>query len=128
MLPPNLIGHYYEVRRTLAEGEGKETTPWYRLTAEEKAAVGMDVEILRRAILSAEEEQDLVDAYPDEVRGARIHRREDSAHGQDGGGMVAVSEAGPVAVDAVPRLEFLGGDIMGREVSSRSHTVLCVVE
>lgn len=60
MLPPNLTRHYYETRRLMAEGGGNETIPWYRLTSEQKETVEWDVEILRRAILRAEEEQDLV--------------------------------------------------------------------
>ena len=60
MLPPNLTRHYYETLRAIAESDGLKTAPWYRLTAEQKTAVENDLEIFRRAILRAEDEQDLV--------------------------------------------------------------------
>ncbi|MEU9781464.1 hypothetical protein AB0H92_10905 [Streptomyces phaeochromogenes] len=60
MLPPNLTRNYYEVKRLIAEGEGKELPYWYQLTDEQKRAEELDVELLRRAICRAEEEQDLV--------------------------------------------------------------------
>ncbi|MEU6462228.1 hypothetical protein [Streptomyces sp. NPDC046976] len=60
MLPPNLTRHYYETRRLIADNEGTETTPWFRLTAEQRASVERDVEVFRAAIKRAEEEQDLV--------------------------------------------------------------------
>ncbi|MFI7415309.1 hypothetical protein ACIBU0_42415 [Streptomyces sp. NPDC049627] len=60
MLPPNLTRNYYEVRRLIAEGEGRELPHWYQLTVEQKLAEEREVELFRRAILRAEEEQDLV--------------------------------------------------------------------
>ncbi len=63
MLPPHLTRHLYETRRLIAEGEGRQMPPWYRLTPEQRADAEMDMEVFRRAILSAEEEQDLVTAY-----------------------------------------------------------------
>ncbi|MFK0159036.1 hypothetical protein ACIQVK_44080 [Streptomyces sp. NPDC090493] len=60
MLPPNLTRNHYEVRRLIAEGEGRELPHWYQLTAEQKLAEEREVEVFRRAILRAEEEQDLV--------------------------------------------------------------------
>ncbi|MER6616330.1 hypothetical protein [Streptomyces xantholiticus] len=60
MLPPNLTRHFYETRRLIAEEEGKTLAPWFRLSADQRAAVEMDVEVFRRSILRAEEEQDLV--------------------------------------------------------------------
>ncbi|QOV40199.1 hypothetical protein IM697_18430 [Streptomyces ferrugineus] len=63
MLPPNLTRHLYETRRLIAESEGRDLQPWFRLTADERAAVERDMEVFRRAILRAEEEQDLVAAY-----------------------------------------------------------------
>jgi hypothetical protein len=63
MLPPNLTRHYYETQRQAAAGAGQETIPWFRLTAEQRAAVEEDVEAFRRAIRQAEEEQDLIAQY-----------------------------------------------------------------
>ncbi|MCX5182603.1 hypothetical protein [Streptomyces sp. NBC_00268] len=63
MLPPNLTRHLYETRRLIAESEGRDLQPWFRLTADERAAVERDMEVFRRAILRAEEEQDLIAAY-----------------------------------------------------------------
>jgi hypothetical protein len=60
MLPPNLTRNYYEVKRLVAERDGKELPHWYQLTTEQKQAEELDVEMFRRAILRAEEEQDLV--------------------------------------------------------------------
>jgi crotonobetainyl-CoA:carnitine CoA-transferase CaiB-like acyl-CoA transferase len=60
MLPPNLTRNYYEVKRLIAEGEGRELPHWYQLTAEQQRAEDLDVELFRRAILRSEEEQDLV--------------------------------------------------------------------
>jgi len=63
MLPPNLTRHLYETRRLIAESEGRDLPPWFRLTADERAAIERDMEVFRRAILRAEEEQDIVAAY-----------------------------------------------------------------
>ncbi|MFJ4880151.1 hypothetical protein ACIP93_33755 [Streptomyces sp. NPDC088745] len=63
MLPPNLTRHLHETRRLLAEADGRELPAWYRLTPAERATAEMDMEVFRRAILRAEEEQDLVAAY-----------------------------------------------------------------
>ncbi|MGP4046867.1 hypothetical protein [Streptomyces sp. 2A115] len=63
MLPPNLTRHLYETRRLIAESEGRELPPWFRLTADERAAVEGDMEVFGRAISRAEEEQDIVAAY-----------------------------------------------------------------
>ena len=63
MLPPHLTRHLYETRRLLAADEGRPMPPWYRLTPEQRTDAEMDMEVFRRAILSAEEEQDLVTAY-----------------------------------------------------------------
>ncbi|MGW4087057.1 hypothetical protein ACWEGS_28895 [Streptomyces sp. NPDC004822] len=63
MLPPNLTRNHYEVRRLIAEGEGRELPHWYQLTAEQKLAEEREVELFRRAILRAEEEQDLVASF-----------------------------------------------------------------
>lgn len=60
MLPPNLTRNHYEVKRLIAEGEGRELPHWYQLTGEQKQAEELEVERFRRAILRAEEEQDLV--------------------------------------------------------------------
>lgn len=59
-LPPGLARHYYETQRLIAQGEGKELPPWYRLTVEQRLAVEQDLEIFRQAILRAEEEQALI--------------------------------------------------------------------
>ncbi|MFE7941968.1 hypothetical protein ACFU46_32115 [Streptomyces griseoincarnatus] len=50
MLPPRLTRHLYETRRLLAEGEGRQMPPWYRLTPEQRADAEMDMEVFRRAI------------------------------------------------------------------------------
>ncbi|MFI5990379.1 hypothetical protein ACIBAC_00795 [Streptomyces sp. NPDC051362] len=63
MLPPNLTRHYYETRRMLGQAEGVDTAPWFSLTADQRAAIERDVEVLRQAIRRAEEEQDLVAKY-----------------------------------------------------------------
>ncbi|GAA5070732.1 hypothetical protein [Streptomyces similanensis] len=63
MLPPNLTRNYHEVQRLIAEGEGRELPHWYQLTAEQKLAQEREVELFRRAILRAEEEQDLVASF-----------------------------------------------------------------
>lgn len=60
MLPPNLTRNYYEVKRLVAEGEGRELPHWHQLTGEQKRTEELDVELFRRAVLRAEEEQDLV--------------------------------------------------------------------
>jgi hypothetical protein len=49
MLPPNLTRNYYEVKRLIAEGEGRELPHWYQLTAEQQKAEDLDVELFRRA-------------------------------------------------------------------------------
>ncbi|MFD9395030.1 hypothetical protein ACFWBB_31160 [Streptomyces sp. NPDC060000] len=63
MLPPNLTRNYYEVKRLIAQGEGRELRHWYQLTAEQQRAEELDVELFRRAIFRAEEEQDLVASF-----------------------------------------------------------------
>ncbi|MEV8344606.1 hypothetical protein [Streptomyces niveus] len=63
MLPPNLTRNYYEAKRLIAEGEGRNLPHWYQLTGQQKAAEDLDVELFRRAILRAEEEQDLVASF-----------------------------------------------------------------
>jgi hypothetical protein len=63
MLPPNLTRNYYEVKRLIAGGDGRELPHWYQLTAEQKQAEELDVEMFRRAILRAEEEQELVASF-----------------------------------------------------------------
>ncbi|MFE4580161.1 hypothetical protein [Streptomyces chartreusis] len=63
MLPPNLTRNYYEVKRLVAEADGKELPHWYQLTDEQKQAEELTVELFRRAILRAEEEQDLVASF-----------------------------------------------------------------
>ncbi|MGY1502963.1 hypothetical protein ACW4TU_41415 [Streptomyces sp. QTS52] len=63
MLPPNLTRHLYETRRLIAESGGRELPPWFRLTADERAAIEGDMEVFRRAISRAEEEQDIITAY-----------------------------------------------------------------
>lgn len=60
MLPPNLTRNHYEVKRLIAERDGRELPHWYQLTTEQRQAEELDVEMFRRAILRAEEEQDLV--------------------------------------------------------------------
>lgn len=60
MLPPNLTRNHYEVKRLIAERDGRKLPHWYQLTTEQKQAEELDVEMFRRAILRAEEEQDLV--------------------------------------------------------------------
>ncbi|MEU9355055.1 hypothetical protein AB0D65_29675 [Streptomyces griseoloalbus] len=60
MLPPNLTRNLYETRRLLAADEGRELPPWFALTEEQRRVAEMDVDVFRRAILRAEEEQDLV--------------------------------------------------------------------
>lgn len=63
MLPPNLTRNHYEVKRLVAEGEGRELPHWYQLTDEQKQAEELEVGLFRRAILRAEEEQDLVSNF-----------------------------------------------------------------
>ncbi|MFJ4084938.1 hypothetical protein ACIP2Z_39095 [Streptomyces iakyrus] len=63
MLPPNLTRNYYEVKRLIAEGEGRALPHWYQLTAEQQKAEDLEVEMFRRAILRSEEEQDLVASF-----------------------------------------------------------------
>ncbi|MGX1268031.1 hypothetical protein [Streptomyces phaeoluteigriseus] len=63
MLPPNLTRNYYEVKRLIAEGEGRTLPHWYQLTAEQQRAEDLEVELFRRAILRSEEEQDLVASF-----------------------------------------------------------------
>ncbi|MFE7072598.1 hypothetical protein ACFU96_21205 [Streptomyces sp. NPDC057620] len=63
MLPPNLTRNHYEVRRLVAEGEGRELPNWYQLTGEQKQAEELHVELFRRAIFRAEEEQNLVSNF-----------------------------------------------------------------
>ncbi|MFM9629813.1 MULTISPECIES: hypothetical protein [Streptomyces] len=63
MLPPNLTRNHYEVKRFIAEADGRELPHWYQLTAEQKQAAERDVELFRRAIFRAEEEQDLVASF-----------------------------------------------------------------
>ncbi|MDI3101947.1 hypothetical protein QJ054_33475 [Streptomyces sp. AN-3] len=60
MLPPNLTRNLYETRRLLAADEGKELPPWFALTKEQRHDAEMDMDVFRRAIIRAEEEQDLV--------------------------------------------------------------------
>ncbi|MFE1206419.1 hypothetical protein ACFW5V_32550 [Streptomyces sp. NPDC058762] len=60
MLPPNLTRNLYETRRLLSADEGKELPPWFALTKEQRHDAEMDMEVFRRAIIRAEEEQDLV--------------------------------------------------------------------
>ncbi|MFI1532104.1 hypothetical protein [Streptomyces griseus] len=65
-LPPNLTRHYWEARRTylstVGQTDGYPMTPWFRLTPTERLVVEKEVELLRQAIRTAEEEQDLVAA------------------------------------------------------------------
>ena len=63
MLPPNLTRNYYEVKRLIAEGEGRDLPHWYQLTGEQKGSEEREIELFRRAILRAEEEQDLVVSF-----------------------------------------------------------------
>lgn len=63
MLPPNLTRNYYEVKRLIAEGDGRQLPHWYQLTSEQKRSEELNVELFRRAILRAEEEQDLVASF-----------------------------------------------------------------
>ncbi|MFD5856091.1 hypothetical protein [Streptomyces chartreusis] len=63
MLPPNLTRNYYEAKRLVAESDGKELPHWYQLTDEQKQAEELAVELFRRAVLRAEEEQDLVASF-----------------------------------------------------------------
>lgn len=63
MLPPHLTRHLYETRRLHAADQGQQMPPWYRLTPEQRAEAEMDMEVFRRAISAAEEEQDIVTAY-----------------------------------------------------------------
>ncbi|MCG8971805.1 hypothetical protein [Streptomyces sp. CL12-4] len=60
MLPPNMTRHLYETQRLLAADEGRELPPWFALTPQQRNAAEMDMEAFRRAIIRAEEEQDLV--------------------------------------------------------------------
>lgn len=66
MLPPNLTRHYWEARRTylstMGQSTGFPTTPWFQLTQTERLVAEKEVELLRQAIRTAEEEQDLVAA------------------------------------------------------------------
>ncbi|SEE82345.1 hypothetical protein SAMN05216483_6661 [Streptomyces sp. 2131.1] len=63
LLPPNLTRNHYEVKRLIAEGEGRALPHWYQLTAEQQKAEDLEVERFRRAILRSEEEQDLVASF-----------------------------------------------------------------
>ncbi|MFD9190362.1 hypothetical protein ACFWCA_19290 [Streptomyces phaeochromogenes] len=63
LLPPNLTRNHYEVKRLIAEGEGRQLPHWYQLTGEQKRAEELEVELFRRAIFRAEEEQDLVSNF-----------------------------------------------------------------
>ncbi|MFJ2225600.1 hypothetical protein ACIOFY_36860 [Streptomyces anulatus] len=66
MLPPNLTRHYWEARRaylsTVGQADGFPMTPWFQLTPTERLVAEKEVELLRQAIRTAEEEQDLVAA------------------------------------------------------------------
>jgi hypothetical protein len=61
-LPPNLARHFHEVRRAFLQSAGRDTTPWYRLSPQERAVVESELEIFRQAIRRAEEEQDVLAA------------------------------------------------------------------
>ncbi|MER7952050.1 hypothetical protein ABTY59_32130 [Streptomyces sp. NPDC096079] len=63
MLPPNLNRHLYEVQRRAAQEEGREMPPWWRLNAEQRAAIENALNLFREAIRASEEEQDLVGSY-----------------------------------------------------------------
>ncbi|MBB4902562.1 hypothetical protein [Streptomyces griseomycini] len=60
-LPPHLTRHFYETRRAfLRQATGEESTPWFALTALERAVVESEMTLFREAIRRAEEEQDLL--------------------------------------------------------------------
>ncbi|WP_344603849.1 hypothetical protein [Streptomyces glaucus] len=60
-LPPHLTRHFYETRRAfLRQVTGEESTPWFALTALERAVVESEMTLFREAIRRAEEEQDLL--------------------------------------------------------------------
>ncbi|WP_399553997.1 hypothetical protein [Streptomyces anulatus] len=71
MLPPNLTRHYWEARRAylgaMGQSDGFPITPWFQLTPTERLVVEKEVELLRQAIRTAEEEQDLVAALTPSV-------------------------------------------------------------
>lgn len=62
MLPPNLTRHYWEAYRTRMAAAGVETEQWFQLDLTMRAVLESEVEMLREAIRSAEEEQDLIAA------------------------------------------------------------------
>ncbi|NEW75448.1 MULTISPECIES: hypothetical protein [Streptomyces] len=54
--PLPLARHYYEIRREVLAACGTQITPWYRLTADERAVAVTEAEIVLEAVRRANEE------------------------------------------------------------------------
>lgn len=60
--PHALARHYYEARREVLALAGIAATPWYQLTANERAVADAEAQIVREAFRRAAEEQQAIDA------------------------------------------------------------------
>lgn len=65
----SLARHYYETRREVLAAGGHETTPWYRLSADERAVAITESTIIVEAVRRANEEH----AALRSALGSRLH-------------------------------------------------------
>ncbi|MEV7512021.1 hypothetical protein AB0O57_29105 [Streptomyces sp. NPDC091201] len=70
-----LARHYYEARRQVLAQAGITTTPWYRLTASERAVAEAEAQIVQEACRRAAEEQQAFDALPQRAAGPTAAER-----------------------------------------------------
>ncbi|WP_141753951.1 hypothetical protein [Streptomyces subrutilus] len=62
--PQALARHYYEARREVLALAGITATPWYQLSADERAIADAEGQIVQEAFRRAAEEQQAIDALP----------------------------------------------------------------